>query len=135
MQQNIVTASTLANQDRGSAKDMHTCPYVVRLFATQLQVALCLTGTADWKERQTRKADWKGRQTLGTTAWQVWSVTAFYACQLHSSNNWSMLGTHEIERGDGEGKRKGEGEGIHQQQMDVTILSRWCLCIVLLVNN
>ncbi len=45
-------------------KDMHTCPYVVRLSATQLQVALCLTGTADWEgrlERQTEKEDWRGR--------------------------------------------------------------------------
>ena len=40
---------------------MHTCPYVVRLFATQLQVALCLTGTADWEGRLEGKADSKGR--------------------------------------------------------------------------
>ena len=77
MQRTTVTASTLANQDRGSAKDMHTCPISSQTAFNTTASGLASdwkgrlerqTGKADWKgrlERQTGKADWKGRMRGG----------------------------------------------------------------------
>ncbi len=95
MQQTTLTGSNLTKPDKVSAKDMHTGfihSQTVCLSIRDRPTCSCLadwkgrlerqTGKADWDGRlgrQTGKADWEGRLTLDVAAWQVCSVTAFYA--------------------------------------------------------